>query len=632
MKSYGEESPEVLKKEFSRRVEDWIREAFKEVGGAGVSVDRVILYVKLGLTLEGLLRSREQVEQYKDLLRSALGLKPAGKTGEEVLASFSLDQSFQAKLSRSRTVRISDLLGRDSTPQQVMEYIWYRKTGVIRRSRNGGFIVDAERLKSIGSKGSITVKDLNKYLGEVPSQLWGKVISGSVLGRMSRDEIVEFASRFYGRNPGVDKRIDHEIASRLNAGWRPSLNEYRRIERVVSKVSQRLRASALLPYMLPQVDAASLSRDDISRLAKRIEELPLKDRWRIIDKIYKNPGYEPLLNQLGVFSLAGIGNPERLGEPSRSKSLLGQSLMNYIVFLLTRDPSYLDYSIYLASRVNTEALEPGLRRLHEGLIAGDSRRLITIIARQDPAEAVEAISYKVWEYASTRGRLEVESSLLRRAVEIGCMILSRAWARRGVAAEWRASFRRGRVDVRKTMFKHLRMDESIVYRRRERRVKVVGVVDVSGSMSRFSLWAILSLASLTPVLSGVVMFSEKPVVYKAPGVKTHRLLVNYLENLFQQGFKGYTNISSALREAYRLSLKTGSNRIVVFTDLQQTVQDVDPWVEAAGITGRGVRVIVITPSQTDDRVVELMRSAGCLVEVVSSPEKIPKILKRKLNV
>jgi tetraacyldisaccharide-1-P 4'-kinase len=50
----------------------------------------------------------------------------------------------------------------------------------------------------------------------------------------------------------------------------------------------------------------------------------LKDRWRIIDKIYKNPGYEPLLNQLGVFSLAGIGNPERLGEPLRSKSLLGQ--------------------------------------------------------------------------------------------------------------------------------------------------------------------------------------------------------------------------------------------------------------------------------------------------------------------
>jgi hypothetical protein len=70
--------------------------------------------------------------------------------------------------------------------------------------------------------------------------------------------------------------------------------------------------------------------------------------------------------------------------------------MNYIVFLLTRDPSYLDYSIYLASRVNTEALEPGLRRLHEGLIAGDSRRLITIIARQDPAEAVEAISLRLW--------------------------------------------------------------------------------------------------------------------------------------------------------------------------------------------------------------------------------------------
>ncbi|QOR94729.1 VWA domain-containing protein [Thermosphaera chiliense] len=632
MKSYGEESPEALKKEFSRRIEDWIREAFKGAGATGVSVDRIILYVKLGLTLEGLLRSREQLEQYKDLLRGALGLKPVEKTGEEVLASFSLDQSFQARLSRSRTVRVSDLLSKDSTPQQVLEYIWYRKTGVIRRSRNGGFVVDAERLRSMGARGSITVKDLNKYLGEVPSQLWGKIVSSSVLERMSRDEIVEFASRFYGRNPGVDKRIDHEIASRLNAGWRPSLNEYRRIERVVSRVSPRLKASALLPYMLPQVDSSFLSRDDMSRLAKRLEELSLRDRWRIIDKIYKNPGYEPLLSQLGVFSLAGIGNPDRLGEPLRSKTILGQSLMNYVAYLLTRDPSYLDYSMYLASRVNPEALEPGLRRLHEGLQAGDSRRLITIIARQDPAEALEALSYKLWEYVSTRGRLEVEPSMLRRAVEIGCMILNRAWARRGVSAEWRVSARRGRVDVRKTMFKHVRMDETIVYRRRERRVRVVGVVDVSGSMSRFSLWSILSLASLTPVLSGVVMFSEKPVIYRAPGAKTQRLLVNYLENLFQQGFKGYTNISSALREAYRLSLKTGSGRIVLFTDLQQTVQDVDPWVEAAGITGKGVKVVVITPSQADERVVELMRSAGCLVEVVSSPEKIPKILKRKLNV
>ncbi|MGB9827984.1 MAG: hypothetical protein ACPLSM_05650, partial [Thermosphaera sp.] len=309
MKSYGEESPEALKKEFSRRIEDWIREAFKGAGATGVSVDRIILYVKLGLTLEGLLRSREQLEQYKDLLRGALGLKPVEKTGEEVLASFSLDQSFQARLSRSRTVRVSDLLSKDSTPQQVLEYIWYRKTGVIRRSRNGGFVVDAERLRSMGARGSITVKDLNKYLGEVPSQLWGKIVSSSVLERMSRDEIVEFASRFYGRNPGVDKRIDHEIASRLNAGWRPSLNEYRRIERVVSRVSPRLKASALLPYMLPQVDSSFLSRDDMSRLAKRLEELSLRDRWRIIDKIYKNPGYEPLLSQLGVFSLAGIGNP-----------------------------------------------------------------------------------------------------------------------------------------------------------------------------------------------------------------------------------------------------------------------------------------------------------------------------------
>ncbi|MEM1706411.1 MAG: VWA domain-containing protein [Thermosphaera sp.] len=632
MRSCVSENPDSLKRELVKRIDEQVSTAFRETGYTGLPVDKMLLYVKLCITLEAILKDKGGLEEYKEAVKRALGIKPPEKPSEESLASFSVNHSFQAKLSRLKTLRVSDILSRDSTPQEVMEYIWYRKTGVIRRHKSGGFIVDAERLKSVGNRGSITARDINKYLGEIPSSLWGKIVSGSMLEKMSKSEIIEFASRFYGRNPSIDRRIDQEVASRLSSGWPMSFDEYRRIEKIVSKVSSRIKREAIPPYALPFINTGSLTREEYSRLVERLEELPLRDRWRIVDKIYRSDQHAGLLKDLGAFTLAGVGNPERLREPSRSKSLLGKALMSYISFLLTRDPSYLDYSLYLAGKVDPDSLEPGLRRVYEGLVSRDSKRLLTAIARQNPAESVEALSYKVWEHASLQGRLELEPGVLKRAVEIGCAILNRAWSRRGRRAELKPSTVKGRVDVRKTMYRRVRMDDTILYRRRERRARVVGVVDVSGSMSRFSLWSILSLASISPVLSGVVIFSEKPTVYKGPGSKSQKLVVRYLENLFRHGFKGYTNISSALREAYRFCVRTGSNTIVLFSDLQQTVQDVDPWIEAGNIAAKGLRIIVFAPSRTDERVVDLMKRAGCLVETVPSPEKIPKILKRKLNV
>ncbi|MGC8953832.1 MAG: VWA domain-containing protein, partial [Desulfurococcus sp.] len=171
----------------------------------------------------------------------------------------------------------------------------------------------------------------------------------------------------------------------------------------------------------------------------------------------------------------------------------------------------------------------------------------------------------------------------------------------------------------------------IVYRRHRRRQRMIGIVDVSGSMARFALWSILSLAVLFPSVSYIVLFSERSNVYRSPVKKTARMLAGFLEKLYTEGFKGYTNISDALRRAGELALRSNSRTMVLFSDLKQTIPDVDPWIVAGELVKKGLKVIIVVPRSIEEETIEKYRKEGCDVVVVENPENIANILKRRIN-
>ncbi len=149
----------------------------------------------------------------------------------------------------------------------------------------------------------------------------------------------------------------------------------------------------------------------------------------------------------------------------------------------------------------------------------------------------------------------------------------------------------GRLDVKRTIYRRMRWAYPYTaYKRRLRATPVVLALDASGSMLEYSSWSI-AVASMFPRhLRRLIVFSHKVEVYDPP--ITRRMLA---EILVSTSFQGYTNISAALRNA-RIP---GVSRVVVITDLYQTVED-EPVADAAlRLLRSGKKLVFIVPRKHD---------------------------------
>ncbi|RLG89740.1 MAG: VWA domain-containing protein, partial [Thermoprotei archaeon] len=163
----------------------------------------------------------------------------------------------------------------------------------------------------------------------------------------------------------------------------------------------------------------------------------------------------------------------------------------------------------------------------------------------------------------------------------------------------------------------------------KRTTKISALVDISGSMTKYSLWAILSLAQIIPLVKVVVLFSEKTRIVKMPKTSSRKLIIDFLEHLYTS-FGGYTNISKALREVTKYV--SPNEVIVVFSDLEQTVLDTDPWIIVKELMSKhNASIVFFVPPYHRIDVAEKMKSIGCEVIVARSPELISKWLRKRLN-
>ncbi|MCD6300684.1 MAG: VWA domain-containing protein, partial [Staphylothermus sp.] len=187
----------------------------------------------------------------------------------------------------------------------------------------------------------------------------------------------------------------------------------------------------------------------------------------------------------------------------------------------------------------------------------------------------------------------------------------------------------GRIDTRRTIFNIVRYNYEITRVKAKKTTKISALVDISGSMTKHSLWAILSLAQIIPLVKVVVLFSENTRVVKMPKTSSRKLIMDFLEQLYSS-FGGYTNISKALRDVAKYV--SPNEIIVVFSDLEQTVPDIKPWeIVKELISKHNASIVFFVPPNHRTDIAEKMKSIGCEVIVAKSPESIGKWLKRRLN-
>ncbi len=180
----------------------------------------------------------------------------------------------------------------------------------------------------------------------------------------------------------------------------------------------------------------------------------------------------------------------------------------------------------------------------------------------------------------------------------------------------------GRIDVRETILNIVRLKNNPIRYRSKVKLKDLNlVVDVSGSMYRYSTWVLLTASAFIKNVSRIVVFSEEP---KVIDLKKSRASMNMLiDYLLSMRFGGYTDIVGALMKAIE---NTSTRRIILISDLKQTVKtNIDIVELIKSLLVKGWSVAVIAPKSVNDVVYRRMIRDNIPVYVVEDPLKTPMI-------
>jgi len=614
-----------------KHLEDSIKEYFNRIYRKERSVDRTLILLKLIQTIKSISDEELSDQIVDELLRSNRIVGCEHRDSEPSVLKCSGKINIIKRLQGRRKIKASEIFTSNMKAQDLLDYIWLRKHGYLRRMEGGKLYINPNlhSNKLIAEENrTVTLMDLVKYLKEIPSKFWSKIINENLLRKLNTSELVEFITRFHGFNRKVDQDILAEISRRSAsmAGFYSS--EWKWIKGIVKKIAKKGGLSNYLgPYSLQWLNPESLDHRILAKALQDIRELPLKERWKIVSKINRIRGYREIIKELDPLTLAIIKNPGKFDTKLKNRILIGQALAYYLDYALTGNRPLLDFAVYTLSKIDPHNLEQGLRPIYRSLISRDHKSILRSLSKEYLAEALEYLSQKVWEHFSMHG---VDYNTLWRAINLGYEIIKYRIKGTEAIGKYRESPNIGKVYLKKTVYNYIRQNFSIVRRSRERVSRIIAVIDVSGSMLRHSVWAIISLSAIIPVIKTIILFSDSVYVSKPPRRASRGLVLDYLEKLFINGFKGYTNISLALRA---LDAIAGNSDIaVLFSDLEQTVRDVEPWVEASKYLSRGSRrLILFVPPRHRTDIGRLLTNAGAELIVVDDPLKLPRILRRKLN-
>ncbi len=372
---------------------------------------------------------------------------------------------------------------------------------------------------------------------------------------------------------------------------------YRVLEAVFIK---RIEHEVLLGY---KKNSLNHKIEHVSEISSGKKRLPTR---RLTESYILSAGFKEIENlSISKLEKLGIKNPIVHKKVSLARQL------NFIrKYLETENPGYIDMlreeissmrkRVGDYSRRDLSNLSFKLRMIEQAVARvaenpKDSRALLSLVELVGEDIAVAALEYSL-KHAGSRVLAEAIASKV---------IGGSGRVKRG-RGFWRKSLT-GKLDLRRTLSNIARgFVGELAFKQRSSRREAIFILDRSDSMRKHASSILRVLAEYYRFIKTLIMFSDK--------VETMRLCRSIskayiLSKVLSLGFSGYTNVTKALRVAYKLA-KPGETVIMV-SDLQQTIKD-EPFIkEFEKLVERKVKVIVYTTSES----IRVLSEAGIPVEL-----------------
>ncbi len=538
-------------------------------------------------------------------------------------------QRIENKIRFGREIKLAKIFQGKLTKEDINTYILFRKIGIITRDRRGRlkavtYSTYKKLLENIRNK-TIGFNDVLKYIGEIPSRYWDLVIDDALLDNADLEQLLNIADTLRSsRNKILKKEVLRRISDRIEASTRISSRDKRIIAELIKETGST--DTKLVLKVLDKIGYSKVKQVNISNLVATLKSMQLSERQTVISKVVRymdKDEIDLLLRSLDILSFAKLqgSNDGRLNYIGN----LANALLGYINYLLLGDASYLDYSRYYLEKIDPSRLDPRFKPIYESIISGDARvffsRAFKVADRISMVEYILKRAVELKNYGYT-------DEALQRALKLGLKILRRIKLDGTIAyRKIRVYYRCRNLDLRRTIYNMVRLSYKEIFVDKRRRRNTVVLLDVSGSMFNYSLWAVLSLATLMYVADYIVVFTDKAEVISVKR-KTSKILYSFLKATLATGFRGYTDIERAIEEA--LKYNRGRTTFVLISDLKQTVKG-DPVKAAHKLLNKGHELVILLPENYSIANAEKMNRIGARVIRIKSPTDIPRIFCRKLS-
>ncbi len=593
-------------------------ETFAALKG-GVEVDDIIYLAKSVFTT---VKWTEDLE--KEIKEYFIGRKQIAGINDIIENS-----RIVSRIKFGKNLSTTDLFPPTASKKDLLEYIFLRKIGVIRRDKSGRlkavryneFVKLVKRSKYSLEK--ISIDDVIKYIPEIPSYHWAKLLTEDILDKASLNQLLKLSMHAaHSRNKGLGKKILTRISRILSEGHHLK----RKQRKIVYKLMKHTGYSddtLLFETMSVSSNIGDAKSLEPEKIVDKISGLPLKERMKIVSKLQKSIGdKEEIFDKFDLITLSSLNSS--VNKRLKNRIFLGKALGQLIKYYITGDESYLDYAGHYLRKIDFNNLDPKYKPIYESLLENDFYGALNKLSFQDKQALLEYTIFIARDQNLVSSREE-----LKKALELGYRLLRNVVFRKGTKYEGRkiVTLRGEHVAIRNTIYQFIRFNYKMLFSKKIKGKDIIAVLDTSGSMLPYSLWALMTLAAVIHRVRYVVVFSETPSIIRIDR-KMKSVLMNILENILETSFRGYTDIAGALKKT--LSLCRNKSIIILISDLKQTLPG-NPLETVVDMVNKGHKVIVITHPDHNIDLAHKISSLGVDVIIVDSPYVIPFILKRKLN-
>ncbi len=422
------------------------------------------------------------------------------------------------------------------------------------------------------------------------------------------------------------EEVAEELARRIRSGHSVDSEALKYLDE--AGLLGPMEEAAVLARRPGDVDVDLLSPSDIARLAASLTE---DKAAQLVAKALRETKSEEyawsILENVDVHLLWEVGRNPLKGARRRlleAAAEAARSLREAVTYAETGLEGHADMAQYLAESAiaklagiprdvgggkltpsNVEAVARLAEAIVDVLRGREASQLAGILTRFDPGVSIKIL----------RGMYKRGGVLRDRSIEIAEKLLEKLSSTAGsrlLPKYIQSTTMPGRLEVRMSIYRLLRRSpDPLIFRRRLRARQLSMALDVSGSMSRYSVWALAIALSFTRNIKDLILFSHRIERIRNPF--TPRQVAAALMSV---EFAGLTDIYGALMAA----AESASKRLVVVTDLKQTVHRGDVGEAVRSLKPRGFKVVFIVPPVHDHVEREAVEAAGARVRVAFKPE------------